>query len=274
MNEGIYKLLDSPAGLAIQILQEKELKLSIYQKVILANHWNTLGRPNEYEDKLIYALGDNYGIFINPYISKLIDLPFYDLLSVNGIKLEFKSLEDPIYSEILKAVFDKKLTDLEQDVTRSGYKVQVSKSILSSTIQSLIFNLVSKISNYELYSFSANVQGYTYTPRIKLFNRPEDLTHLLTEQSITNLKGIMFYMTENEDWDESLLPRTLKFIKFKSIILDRLSDSIISKYYNLGLEDGLRPKEESPIEDSDLLDPDDDEDDEDIYGSSFDIDNY
>jgi hypothetical protein len=274
MNVDISRMLESPSGIAIQLLYSKGLVLTNYQKIILVDHWNKLGSPETFRDPLVSILGKDSNLFLNPYLGKLLDTSFYTLLAnTRG----FESLEKPEYREIIKAVFDKKLEILESEVARTGYKSEIIKSSYSSTSQSLIFELKSRVMPYELYHFSATVQGYTYTPSIRLFNRPEELTHLLTDQSITNLKGIMFYMTENEEWDKSLLPRTMKFIKFKSIILSSLSDSIIDKYYKPELEENLRPKEDD--EDTsvglNLLDDDEDDDeDDDIYGSGFNLDDY
>jgi hypothetical protein len=274
MNVDISRMLESPSGIAIQLLYSKGLVLTNYQKIVLVNHWNKLGSPENLRDPLVSTLGENSNLFLNPYVLKLLDTSFYTLLAnTRG----FESLENPEYRDIIKAVFDKKLEILETEVARTGYKAEVTKVSHSSTSQSLIFELKSRVMPYELYHFSATVQGYVYTPSIRLFNRPEELTHLLTDQSITNLKGIMFYMTEHEDWDKSLLPRTMKFIQFKSIILSSLSDSIIDKYYKPELEESLRPKEEEDdtLDGLNLLDPDDDDDeDEDTYGSGFNLDDY
>lgn len=273
MNVDISRMLESPSGVAIQLLYSKGLVLNNYQKIVLVNHWNKLGSPENFRDPLVTILGKDSNLFLNPYVIKLLDTSFYTLLAnTKG----FESLEKPEYREIIKAVFDKKLEILENEVARTGYKSEINKVSNSSTSQRLTFELKSRVMSYELYYFSATIQGYVYTPSIRLFNRPEELTHLLTDQSITNLKGIMFYMTENENWDKSLLPRTMKFIKFKSIILSSLSDSIIDKYYKPELEENLRPKEDD--EDTsvglNLLDDDEDDGDDDIYGSGFNLDDY
>lgn len=269
-------MLDSPSGIAIQLLYSKGLKFTDYQKMSLVNHWHNLGNPEQLRDPLVSILGQDSDLFLNPYLIKLLITPFYNLIiNTKG----FESLEDAKYSKILKAVFDKKLETLEAEVAKKGYKTVVKKISLSKTSQSMVFELQSRTMPYELFHFSANIQGYVYTPSIKVFNRPEELTHLLTDQSINRLKEVMYYMTENENWDQSLLPRTLKCIQFKSTILSSLSDSIMDKYYTPEMEEKLKPKEdEDPVggqSNLNLKDPDDDDDDDDdIYGSGFNINDY
>lgn len=276
MSEDISRILNHSPGLAMNLLYKKDLVLSIHQKITLVDHWTKLGSPEQFRDSLIRVLGDKWQQFLNPFLVKLQEVPFFKLMVTTS---DFVSLEAPEYKEIVKAIFDQKLDKLQLEVARSGYKVDIEKIKFSSTSQSLNFNLVSRVMPYQLYHFSASIQGYSYNPAIRLFNLPQDLTHLLTEQSVTNLKGIMFYMTENEDWDKSLLPRTLKFIKFKSTLLSNLSDSIVSKYYKEEMEESLRPKEDDDLgsigsQGFSVLDEDDDDDDEDIYGSGFDLDKY
>lgn len=275
MNVDISKIIDSPSGIAIQLLYTKGLKFTDYQKMMLVSHWNSLGSPENLRVPLLSILGSEADLFLNPFLVKLLNTPFYSLMvKTSG----FESLEDPKYKKVLKAIFDKKLDVLSADVAKHGYRNKIKKIKHSATSQSMTFEIQSVSVPYELYYFSASVEGYKYTPAIKLFNRPEDLTHLLTEQSITNLKGIMFYMTENENWDQSLLPRTIKFIEFKSAVLSSLSESIIDKYYDIKMEEKLRPKEEEDdtLGGLGLLDKDDDDDDDDDidYGSGFNINDY
>lgn len=261
----ISDLIRQPSsGLALSILNlDEDLNLNTYDKILLVRHWILAGRPEEVELKLIETLGFDWDDYMNPFLVKLYECDLLNLLVHNE---EYDSLNDPRYDKILKEIFTQKLVSLESDVAPRGYDSKVSDFKYGQFRQGLSFNIVSLRRNYELFHFSATVEGYNFTPNIRLFDRPEDLTYLLTEQSVTNLKGVMYYMTENENWDRSLLPKSLGYLSFKKPLLNHLAKAIVDKYLTSELVEKFEDKSEE--DDTTNLggitlmpyDPDDDED--------------
>lgn len=238
-----FKILKGTnSGLAMNLLFLKdELKLTTYEKILLVRHWTLSGRPSDKEPALMEVLGFDWFDYMNPFLIKLFDASLIHLLVDNE---HYESLGAPEYKNILREIFKYKLETLEEDLAPQGYKIEDKMYKLSDLRHSLTLDITAPGRNYELFHFSANVEGYRFLPSIRLFNRPEDLTYLLTEQSITNLKGVMYYMTENPDWDKSLLPKSLKYLAFKSPVLDQLAEALVRKYYTKELESKYTPREE------------------------------
>lgn len=232
------------SGLAINVLWKPDLVLSEYDKILLVNHWTKLGRPAEYEMPLIEALGFDWDSYMNPFLIRLFNVGLDDLL-VDYDK--FESLGDPQYRNVLKMIFLKKLELLEATKAKHGYDSDIRDYKWSERRKSLVLEIKGKSTNYILFNFSATMDGYKFEPTIKLFNSPDDQSYLFTEQSYTNLKAIIYHMSEEEIWDKSLLPRSLEVMRFKSPILNSLASAIIEKYCTEELLNAFNPPEEPEV---------------------------
>lgn len=243
----ISKIIEGDnSGLALTMLYKEDLVLTDYQKMLMVNHWHYVGRPESYEQLLILALGFEWDSYMNPYLQRIFRVSLDDLLLNYH---EYESLGDPQYKTVLKMIFLKKLELLENTKAKHGYDSDVSARKWSDKRQSLILDISSKSTKYTLFYFAATMDGYKYEPTIRMFNSPDDQSHLFTEQSYTNLKAIIYYMSENETWDKSLMPRSLEVMRFKSPILNILASAIIEKHCTSDLLNAFNPPDEPEVND-------------------------
>jgi hypothetical protein len=217
------------SGAALCLLYLKDtLDLNNYQKMLLVRHWVLSGRPVEHELDLMVVLGFDWYSFMNPFLIKLMDC---DLTKLLDDLMDYESLKDVDYKYLIKDIFDHKLKELENDVAPSGFKFEVNVYQMSETRRTMVFSILSPARNFELIHFSASTEMYKFTPNVRIMNRG-DSTNLLTEESINALKGVIYHMTETNDWNESYLPKSLKHIKFSNFLLDELASAILRNYYS------------------------------------------
>jgi len=52
----------------------------------------------------------------------------------------------------------------------------------------------------------------------------------LTEQSVTNLKGLMYYMSDEGGWSKDMIPKCLELLEFKDPIMNSIVQAIFKKF--------------------------------------------
>lgn len=256
-----FKIINSEdSGLALNLLYLDDLELDTFQKILLVRHWTLLGKPEAFESRLIACLGLDWETYMNPFLIKLYDV---DLLHLIVDSSSYESLQDSRYLPIVKSIFVKKLRDLEKKVTRTEYKSTLDEVKYNELTKSIILSISTVDKKYELLRLSLTKKGYSFTPELSLFNRPDPCTDLLTELSVRNLQGLMYQMTEDENWDTSHMPKAIKYLGFKTPILHQLIRAIFDTYYDDEFENRfIKPQD---IDDSLKGLFNDDEDEEEIF---------
>lgn len=221
------------SNLALALLYMDDLDLDVYDKIMMVNHWSKLGSPPMFEPRLIANIGYDFDDYMNPFLMKLYNMEISDILKNQS---DLDSLRNNSYDKIIEMIFLKKLSDLENYRSKSGYKTLIEELKFNETTKSLVMSISSLDRKYELLNFSATVSGYKFTPSIVLFGRDDLSSDILSEKSVDSLKGLIYHMTESSDWDKSYMPKALRYLEFKNHLLNRLVKSIISKYYTKEFE--------------------------------------
>lgn len=229
MNEDIFSILNSEnSGKALLILYKQNIELNTYEKVLLANHWVKSGSPEHLEPALIGMLGLEWEDYLNPFLHKLMTYKLETLALRHPV--EFNSLSDDKYAKLLESIFHKKLKELEKSKTDRGY--ESTRNYLTNTEgrNLLTYSITSKTTKFDLVRVELDAIGYNYDVRVYLMETGINLGDLLTDQSITNLKGLMYFMSEEDKWDVSQIDRSINFIEFKPQILNTLIRAMRTLY--------------------------------------------
>lgn len=229
MTEGIYNfLLKNAPSVSLALLMQEDVTLDEKCKVLVAINWVKAGSPTELEPRLIAALGEDWEYYMNPFLAKLTDAKLEDLVRV--VPTEYNALKDEKFYPMMKSILDIKLEDLEKKIAPHGITTSRTLDIDTSTRKLMSYKVFSKSSEREILRVELEAVGYTYIPRIYLFETGVDKSVDLTEDSLTNLKGLMYHMSDDDGWDVMMIDQSLRLVDFEPEILNALMKAIKSKY--------------------------------------------
>ncbi len=52
----------------------------------------------------------------------------------------------------------------------------------------------------------------------------------LTDKSVTNLKGLMYYMSDEGSWSTDMIGKCLELLEFKDVVMNSIVNSIFEKF--------------------------------------------
>lgn len=229
MNKGTFNILNGDnSSVALLVLYRQDIELTTYEKVLLANHWIRQGSPPELEHKLEAMLGEDYNLYLNPFLHKLLNTKLDSLVFKPAP--EYNTLATDEYKELMNTVFHKMLQEFEDENTKGGYESHREFVINTEFRKLLSYKISSKIKDYDLIRVELEAMGYEYNVRIFMMGTGEDLSPNLSKHCVTNLKGLMYFMSEDDTWDLSQIERSINFIEFESKILNSLISAMRTLY--------------------------------------------
>lgn len=231
MKGDIYKLLKKESSnVCISLLKypNSGLELNNECKLLLANHWVKSGSPSNLEMNLIAVLGLDWEYYLNPFLHKIFTISL-DKLIYSEFP-EFNKLNGDLYDELVSYIIKYKLDELNKKVAPRGYSNEKKQSIDTKKRNLLYYAMNSKTMPYQLIKVQLDAIGYKYNISVFIMNTGIDLFDKLTEQSVKNLKGLMYFMSEDEDigWSTEKLGECLNYLKFKDRVLNNIVKSILN----------------------------------------------
>lgn len=229
MKEDIYKLLKSKSpNLSLAVLLDDKIELDEKSKVLVSINWMRSGSPKMYEPKLIAKLGINWETYMNPLLMNLADSKLDHL--IRKVPSIYNNLKSEEFTNIIEYIISDKLDKLESKIAPHGFTSSKTMSINTKSRKLMSYKITSLGSKREFMRVELEAEGYSYRPKIYLLETGEELSGNLKESSLTNLKGLMYHMSEDESWDIDRLDESINLIDFEPTILNTLMSSIKSKY--------------------------------------------
>lgn len=204
----------------IELDEKSKLKVSV--------NWMKCGSPKGYEPRLIAKLGEDWETYMNPYLHKLTDSKLDNL--VKSIPMEYNFLVGEKFKPLVRYILEEKLNKLEYDIAPNGFTSSKTMNVETDVRKSMSYKITSVGNKRELMRVDLEAIGYKYTPRIYLLETGVELSSELTEGSLNNLKGLMYYMSDEGTWSLGKLNQSLSLIEFRSEILNSIMGAIRSKY--------------------------------------------